>query len=137
MPEGAPQCQTCRKRSPLLTRGVCRSCYIHFRLAVARGETTWEELERSGLTLPAGKRGPQSPRVGSGEVRKGRAEVTMPAGSIGCLTCHERVACNRGCCYRCYKRHYACVRDGKTTWAALETAGLALPAKRPRKRRRK
>ena len=61
----------------------------------------------------------------------------MPTESIACLTCHERVASNRGCCYRCYKRHCAHVRAGKITWAALEAAGLALPAKKSREGRGK
>jgi hypothetical protein len=52
----------------------------------------------------------------------------MPAESIACLTCRERVAYRRGCCKRCYQRHGAQVRAGQTTWAALEAEGRALPA---------
>jgi hypothetical protein len=52
----------------------------------------------------------------------------MPADSIVCLTCRERAAATRGCCNRCYERHRSAVRAGKTTWAALEAEGLALPA---------
>jgi hypothetical protein len=53
----------------------------------------------------------------------------MPAESIACLTCRERVAYRRGCCKRCYQRHGAQVRAGLTTWAALVAAGRALAAR--------
>jgi hypothetical protein len=49
-------------------------------------------------------------------------------GPLSCLTCHERLAHIRGVCLRCYTRHRAAVRAGKTTWAELVAAGLALAA---------
>ena len=52
----------------------------------------------------------------------------MDANPVGCLTCHERVARLRGICTRCHTRHRKAVRVGNTTWAALEAAGLVLPA---------
>jgi hypothetical protein len=45
-----------------------------------------------------------------------------------CLSCRERLAHTRGLCERCYGRAGKAVRAGKATWAALEAAGLALPA---------
>ena len=54
--------------------------------------------------------------------------VTLDANPVGCLACQERVARTRGCCTRCYSRHKNAVTRGKTTWAALVAAGLALPA---------
>ena len=57
-----------------------------------------------------------------------RGELTLDPNPVGCLACHERVARTRGCCTRCYTRHKKAVRVGETTWAALEAAGLVLPA---------
>jgi hypothetical protein len=54
--------------------------------------------------------------------------VTTPFAPLSCLTCRRRVIHIRGLCPACYTRHRAAVRAGKTTWAALEAAGLALPA---------
>jgi hypothetical protein len=51
--------------------------------------------------------------------------MTVP---VSCLTCRERVARTRGVCPRCYTRHKLAVARGETTWAALEAAGLVLPA---------
>lgn len=34
------------------TRGVCAACYGSHRIAVGRGETTWDELAKAGLVLP-------------------------------------------------------------------------------------
>jgi hypothetical protein len=48
---------------------------------------------------------------------------------IGCLTCHQRIACRHGCCLSCYDRHWRAVRAGKTTWAKLEKQGLAAPVR--------
>jgi hypothetical protein len=42
----------------------------------------------------------------------------------------------RGLCFRCYRRRRSQVCQGKTTWAALEKAGLALPAQTPAERHR-
>lgn len=39
-------------------------------------------------------------------------------------------ATTRGLCASCYSYAAALVKAGKTTWKALETAGLALPSKR-------
>ena len=55
-------------------------------------------------------------------------EITDSAALSSCLTCHERLAQLRGVCPRCYKRHTKAVAGGKTTWAALEAAGVILPA---------
>jgi hypothetical protein len=54
----------------------------------------------------------------------------MPPGPVVCLTCRQRVAYQRGICELCRRRHSRAVRAGKTTWAELEAAGLALPAQR-------
>ena len=51
-----------------------------------------------------------------------------------CVQCPEDAklpAYSRGLCQRCYDRSRRQVRDGKTTWHALEQAGLALPPKAP------
>jgi hypothetical protein len=55
-------------------------------------------------------------------------ELTSPAAP--CLSCHGRAAQCRGLCVPCYNRLAVSVRHGETTWAALEAAGQALPAKR-------
>jgi hypothetical protein len=34
----------------------------------------------------------------------------------------------RGLCFRCYGRWRSEIKRGETSWAALEAAGLALPA---------
>ena len=47
---------------------------------------------------------------------------------LSCLACRERLAHLRGVCPRCYTRHKNAVARGETTWAALEAAGLVLPA---------
>jgi hypothetical protein len=52
MPPRPPKCRSCHTRTDKPVRGVCRTCYLYYRLAVARGETTWADLERAGLTLP-------------------------------------------------------------------------------------
>ncbi len=51
-----PLCRTCRQR-PACCRGACRPCYLAHRLAVHRGEATWQELEAAGVTVPDGRRG--------------------------------------------------------------------------------
>lgn len=43
-----------------LARGLCNSCYRAAKLAVARGEETWESLEAMGLAKGSG--GPKPPR---------------------------------------------------------------------------
>jgi hypothetical protein len=53
----------------------------------------------------------------------------MPNTPLYCLTCRARLARSRGNCPRCYTRHKKAVARGKTTWAALEAAGLVLPAR--------
>jgi len=73
MPEKAPMCLTCRRRVAL-TRGCCQVCYTRHRTAVVRGVTTWKELERAGLTLPAGKPGrKEGSRVVMGEEGRPRS----------------------------------------------------------------
>jgi hypothetical protein len=47
---------------------------------------------------------------------------------VSCLSCRARLAHCRGLCEACYNRAGKAVRAGKTTWAALVAAGLALPA---------
>ena len=47
---------------------------------------------------------------------------------LACLTCRERIGSRRGVCPRCLARHQTAIRQGKTTWAALEAAGKILPA---------
>ncbi len=54
----------------------------------------------------------------------------MPTGPIACLSGCDRIAVNRGLCPACYNRLKAQVRASKTTWAELEAAGKALPARR-------
>jgi hypothetical protein len=44
-----------------------------------------------------------------------------------CLGCKKNPVNARGLCQRCYARWYHRVKTGKTTWAALEASGLALP----------
>jgi hypothetical protein len=44
-PEGAKRLALCR--------GLCMCCYKHCQARVRRGETTWSDLERAGLDLPA------------------------------------------------------------------------------------
>jgi hypothetical protein len=51
----------------------------------------------------------------------------LPA-PLSCLSCRECLAHCRGLCEACYNRAGKAVRAGKTTWAALVAAGLALPA---------
>ncbi len=60
-------CRTCRQR-PTHARGACRPCYLAHKLSVHRGDTTWRQLEASGLTLPDG-RGSSMGGVGSGAPR--------------------------------------------------------------------
>jgi general stress protein YciG len=43
-----------------------------------------------------------------------------------CRQCNRRSSA-RGLCVRCYKRSQYQVKAGKTTWRALEAAGLARP----------
>jgi hypothetical protein len=53
---GPLTCLSCRERAAHL-RGVCDRCYTRHRIAVARGLTTWADLERQGLVLPAQQQG--------------------------------------------------------------------------------
>jgi hypothetical protein len=39
--------------APLKARGLSRSCYQAAKRDIARGRTTWKELEAAGLALPA------------------------------------------------------------------------------------
>ena len=57
--------------------------------------------------------------------------------SASCLSCRKREAHTRGVCVSCYRRLVKQVGRGKTTWAALEAAGLLAPVKpRPASRRK-
>jgi hypothetical protein len=49
-------CLACRERLPR-TRGLCDRCHGRARRAVARGETSWAELEVGGQALPPQKMG--------------------------------------------------------------------------------
>jgi hypothetical protein len=57
---------------------------------------------------------------------KEESAVRAPA-PLSCMTCRQRAACFRGVCPRCYRRYRHAVVGGKTTWQALEAAGLVLP----------
>ena len=47
-------------RYGVFARGCCEPCYRSaYRLVVDLGETTWDELEKKGKTLPAGRQGPK------------------------------------------------------------------------------
>lgn len=46
---------------PAETRGVCKSCYVHARVLVISGDSTWEELEQLGLVRPAHRHAPKNP----------------------------------------------------------------------------
>ena len=47
-----PACLTCRSGFGL-RRGNCKPCYDRHARAVRLGKTTWAELERRGLAVPA------------------------------------------------------------------------------------
>ena len=49
----------------------------------------------------------------------------MPTELQLCLSCGERAAQCRGLCMACYNRLGITVRQGETTWAALEALGQA------------
>jgi hypothetical protein len=49
---GFISCLTCRQRVAVC-RGCCPTCYDRHRIAVAAGKTTWAELVRRGLAVPA------------------------------------------------------------------------------------
>ena len=49
---GSISCLTCRQRVAVW-RGCCHACYRRHRVAVAAGKTTWAELVRRGLAVPA------------------------------------------------------------------------------------
>jgi hypothetical protein len=55
--------------------------------------------------------------------------LTLDANPLSCLCCHARLAHARGLCPAYYRRAGGAVRAGLTTWAALEAAGQALPAR--------
>ena len=38
-------------------RGLCVGCYAHARSMIEQSKTTWSELERHGLAVPAKPRG--------------------------------------------------------------------------------
>jgi len=48
-----PGCVTKGCKSRAATRGLCGTCYAHYRRMVEVGKTTWEVLEGKGLALPA------------------------------------------------------------------------------------
>jgi hypothetical protein len=49
---GPISCLTCRQRVAI-RRGCCHICYGRHQKAVAAGKTTWAELVRRGLAVPA------------------------------------------------------------------------------------
>jgi hypothetical protein len=51
----------------------------------------------------------------------------MPTPPTPCLRCGERLPRRRGLCDRCLGRTRKAIAAGETSWAQLETAGLALP----------
>ena len=53
----------------------------------------------------------------------------MPDESPPCLSCHGRASQCRGLCVPFHNRLAVSLRHGETTWAALEAAGQALPAR--------
>jgi hypothetical protein len=54
----APDCLACRQRAARC-RGCCPPCYHRHLRAVARGDTTWPELERRGqAAAPRRRTGP-------------------------------------------------------------------------------
>lgn len=57
---------------------------------------------------------------------QGRRKPPPPCLSPGCYW----AAMSRGICTNCYRTLGRQVKAGKTTWAALEAAGLVLPSKR-------
>lgn len=44
-------CVNCKERIRR-KRGVCPNCYTKFRRLIAKGETSWDELEKQGKALP-------------------------------------------------------------------------------------
>ena len=62
-------------RPPAL-RGVCRACYISHRRAITRGEATWEQLERAGVT-----RAPRSREERGNSIAQARREAREAARS--------------------------------------------------------
>ena len=57
--------------------------------------------------------------------------MTSPNKSDRCRTCRKNPAGRtRGVCGGCYLRHRVAMARSATTWAALERAGLTLPAKK-------
>jgi hypothetical protein len=54
-------CMVDQCKRPADTRGVCKSCYVHARVLVLSGETSWAELESMGLVMPAHKHAPKNP----------------------------------------------------------------------------
>jgi hypothetical protein len=44
-------------KKPARTRGLCRSCYNRCAKEIRQRQTTWAELERKGLALPAQRKG--------------------------------------------------------------------------------
>jgi hypothetical protein len=49
-------CLTCRERLAH-ARGACGRCHSRHKKAVARGQTTWADLEAAGLVRPAAPAG--------------------------------------------------------------------------------
>jgi hypothetical protein len=56
--------------------------------------------------------------------------VQLTSPTPPCLSCRARSPQCRGLFVPCYNRLAVSVRHAETTWAALEAAGQALPAKR-------
>lgn len=51
------QCQAPQCEAPARSRGLCKKCIDKARYLVDTGQTTWEQLERTGKCLPPTKRG--------------------------------------------------------------------------------
>ncbi len=60
------RCLTCDQRIAY-RRGCCGSCYRKHRAEIARGDTSWPELEEAGLSRPKQSRCDRD-RVHSGMV---------------------------------------------------------------------
>lgn len=85
--DGRAACVCCGRRAKVkrgtlgygIIRGVCLACRGSMRRLVARGETTWEELEQSGVLLPVELTGNRQRRILE-RVASGRAAGPVPAG---------------------------------------------------------
>lgn len=88
--DGRAACVCCGKRGRVkraahdygMLRGICLSCRATMRRMVARGRTTWAELERKGLILPPRKDGVRQVQILG---RLGRVMAAAPAGAAPAL----------------------------------------------------